>query len=750
MMKLNSALFDANEGGTKSIEMFAKLGLSASQLAAMPMDQQLIKLSAALANVTDGNQRAAIAVDLFGNRGTTMLNMLNDSDALAKMVQEASDLGLTLSRIDASKVEYMNDALTTAGKATTGLWQEITIGLAPAIGHIATSFTEAVKGTLKFGSVSETVNKATMFYIGKVSENLQWLSEKITQIKLAFNSLNQARLVFQVIASGVINTASVVASFIGRITGISYVLEGVGFIARKVIGGIVGVFNVWGQAIESVIRTVRQAINLFGQLAQKAAVKIPFADNESKQALSAAQAKEQRLKQELKDKQNAQRASVVIDQKFRTAELEAEKKQQAAKQQIRMPDVFSGGIAPKAPKAPKVPRVAAAASAAPRAVQEVQYDSTGALDELDRHFATEQQKIVKANNDRIAEIERARYKEADIKRLGFETEIELKKHYIQKSNELLAQEQEKIKQTAAAEKQAKAEENNTAINAVKARNASIYGEMLQAKGKLAELENIKHAKLMADVNAEIEILRQKGLLTAEIEAQNHATKEQLEATHQEKLAKLLADEEAKRVQGIQNKLNTTASFFSALSGLTKKGSKEQQRTFKIFKAFSLASAMVSMYTGMTNAMATPGLPLPLALAAAAGVAATGAANIASIRNQQISGIAHGGLGNVPKEATYLLDKGERVVSPRQNLDLMAAIDKINNGSSTGTPSITINNLGTPQEYTVSSITANEVVLIARDVVRREAGAVVANEMANPNSGVSRAITSNTNTTRRRA
>jgi hypothetical protein len=255
---------------------------------------------------------------------------------------------------------------------------------------------------------------------------------------------------------------------------------------------------------------------------------------------------------------------------------------------------------------------------------------------------------------------------------------------------------------------------------------------------------------MADVNAEIEILRQKGLLTAEIEAQNYATKEHLELTHQKAIAKIQADEEAMRLQGVQNKLNTAASFFSALSGMTKKGSKEQQRTFKIFKAFSLASAMVAMYTSMSNAMANPALLFPANLAVAAGHAATGAANIASIRNQQISGIAHGGLGNVPKEATYLLDKGERVVSPRQNLDLMAAIDKINNGSSTGTPSITINNLGTPQQYTVSSITANEVVLIARDVVRREAGAVVANEMANPNSVVSRAITSNTNTTRRRA
>ncbi|WP_445362048.1 hypothetical protein ACJJIQ_00265 (plasmid) [Microbulbifer sp. ANSA003] len=38
-----------------------------------------------------------------------------------------------------------------------------------------------------------------------------------------------------------------------------------------------------------------------------------------------------------------------------------------------------------------------------------------------------------------------------------------------------------------------------------------------------------------------------------------------------------------------------------------------------------------------------------------------------------AGIAHGGLDYVPKESTYLLDKGERVLSPNQNTDLTKAL-----------------------------------------------------------------------------
>jgi hypothetical protein len=39
------------------------------------------------------------------------------------------------------------------------------------------------------------------------------------------------------------------------------------------------------------------------------------------------------------------------------------------------------------------------------------------------------------------------------------------------------------------------------------------------------------------------------------------------------------------------------------------------------------------------------------------------------------GAAHGGLDNVPAEATYLLQRGERVLSPQQNTDLTSFIGR---------------------------------------------------------------------------
>jgi hypothetical protein len=89
----------------------------------------------------------------------------------------------------------------------------------------------------------------------------------------------------------------------------------------------------------------------------------------------------------------------------------------------------------------------------------------------------------------------------------------------------------------------------------------------------------------------------------------------------------------------------------------------------------------------SNTMASwAGAPWPISIAAPAMAAANAAIASAGYASGAASGaglgagIAHGGMTNVPKEATYLLDKGERVLSPNQNSDFT---NFINSGGGTG-------------------------------------------------------------------
>lgn len=88
--------------------------------------------------------------------------------------------------------------------------------------------------------------------------------------------------------------------------------------------------------------------------------------------------------------------------------------------------------------------------------------------------------------------------------------------------------------------------------------------------------------------------------------------------------------------------------------------------FAIQKGFAIAQSMIAIQQGIANAMS---LPFPANLAAAATVAAETASIIGNIKAIGLTGMAHNGIDNIPREGTWLLDGGERVLNPQQNKDL---------------------------------------------------------------------------------
>lgn len=93
------------------------------------------------------------------------------------------------------------------------------------------------------------------------------------------------------------------------------------------------------------------------------------------------------------------------------------------------------------------------------------------------------------------------------------------------------------------------------------------------------------------------------------------------------------------------------------------------KAVRIAKAIALPQAIGNVYTGASNALRD--VPFPANLLAAASIIAYGFATLIPPVTGMAFGVAHGGLDYVPREQTYLLDRGERVLSPNQNRDLTA-------------------------------------------------------------------------------
>ncbi|WP_336916593.1 hypothetical protein [Acinetobacter modestus] len=160
----------------------------------------------------------------------------------------------------------------------------------------------------------------------------------------------------------------------------------------------------------------------------------------------------------------------------------------------------------------------------------------------------------------------------------------------------------------------------------------------------------------------------------------------------------------------------SGSFVDMAKSMYGEQSSTYRAMFAVQKAFAIASSLVSISNGIAMASANP---FPYNLGAMATVAASTASLVSNI--QSVDGVFHGGTDYVPKESSYLLDKGERVLSPRQNTDLTRYLNDRKSGGGNGVNVI----INVPEGYTAvekrdenGAVTVDIVRKIAREEVKQ--------------------------------
>lgn len=199
------------------------------------------------------------------------------------------------------------------------------------------------------------------------------------------------------------------------------------------------------------------------------------------------------------------------------------------------------------------------------------------------------------------------------------------------------------------------------------------------------------------------------------------------------------DEEKLRAAQLSMNLNYGEQIFGSMTDMLEASGDKQSGIYKAMfaanKAFAIAQSLVSIQQGIAQAAANP---FPLNLAAMASVAAATAGIVSNITS--VAGVFHGGTDYVPKEASYLLDKGERVLSPRQNGDLTRYLNQRQNTSS---GDVVINNNGS------NKVTATRGADGKTYVTIDEVENYMIQSLNNPNSKTSKAMQQNYNAQRRR-
>lgn len=109
---------------------------------------------------------------------------------------------------------------------------------------------------------------------------------------------------------------------------------------------------------------------------------------------------------------------------------------------------------------------------------------------------------------------------------------------------------------------------------------------------------------------------------------------------------------------------------------------------------SFASAAAIPVYGWAIAPHVATANLGLAMAGASGAMAAGAGMGQAVG---VAGVAHGGLTDVPREGTFLLDEGERVLSPGQNKDLTSFLAEDTGGMTVENLTLNVNITGSDFE-----------------------------------------------------
>lgn len=184
---------------------------------------------------------------------------------------------------------------------------------------------------------------------------------------------------------------------------------------------------------------------------------------------------------------------------------------------------------------------------------------------------------------------------------------------------------------------------------------------------------------------------EQDIMTSNLYSTDDERYEALKEAHQQYRDGLAAID-VKYYQGLEDLQNQTqaaslagygAMFGMMGSMLDAYGAKESTAykvAFAMQKGFVLSSAILNAKGAIMSAWNDPSnVTMWQKIAGAAAVAVQTNDLMSAIQGVALSGMAHDGIDNIPKEGTWLLDGGERVLNPQQNKDLTNYLAKQNSG-----------------------------------------------------------------------
>lgn len=205
--RVQLALSGVNEEGGRTDQALRRLGLSAAQLLPLSGSDRFRALANAFGNVGDAATRTALAVQLFGRSGSSMLQVFASPQGLAEAEEETRGLGDAMQQ-NASAFDEVGDALSiwkvrllevqtamaqtllpylkSAANLIKGINPSVIAGAGTALtGLFAVGLAMKFSGALTQGLLGFATNPATSAMMTKVAGGLHNLLTKVMPAAMA-------------------------------------------------------------------------------------------------------------------------------------------------------------------------------------------------------------------------------------------------------------------------------------------------------------------------------------------------------------------------------------------------------------------------------------------------------------------------------------------------------------------------------------------------------------------------------------
>ncbi|HBQ4413805.1 TPA: hypothetical protein L7152_004234 [Escherichia coli] len=208
-------------------------------------------------------------------------------------------------------------------------------------------------------------------------------------------------------------------------------------------------------------------------------------------------------------------------------------------------------------------------------------------------------------------------------------------------------------------------------------------EMLNSYGNRDQ--TIDEMKAVDVEKANTEYSEHKAKIDKLPQAEQFKQLQALNEAHNKKMREIDLKYNNMRLQDTQNMFG---GFGEALQAFGLENNAVTKGIFAAQKGVSIAQGLLNAHEAATVAMAK--YPGPLGVAMGAASYASAIARVAQMKSITVDGMAHDGIDNIPREGTWLLQKGERVVDDRTNGDLKDFLSAQKSGGNNNSQPIEVN------------------------------------------------------------